>query len=77
MDRLLQFLASESQLAWLIAGALLGLLTLIVIVGSRSGTRDQLLASSTRSETRIDRPVGSAASSLSDWTTLGRELQDR
>ena len=41
-----------------------------------SGIRNQRLASSTRSETRIDRLVWSAASSLSDRTTLGRELQD-
>ena len=77
MDRLLQFLTSESPLAWLSAGALLGLLALIVIVGLVQGREIQLLASSTRSETRIDRPVWSAASSLSDWTNLGRELQDR
>ena len=37
MDRLLQFLTSESYLAWLIAGALLVLLTLIVIVGLVQG----------------------------------------
>ena len=37
MDRLLQLLTSESHLAWLIAGALLVLLTLIVIVGLVQG----------------------------------------
>ena len=37
MDRLLQFLTSESPLAWLIAGAILGLLALIVIVGLVQG----------------------------------------
>ena len=37
MARLLQFLTSESPLAWLIAGAILGLLALIVIVGLVQG----------------------------------------
>ena len=76
MDWLLQFLTSESTLVWIITGTLLVLFALVVIVGLVQGTRDQLLAASTRPETRIDRPVWSAASIRSDWTTLGRELQD-
>ena len=37
MDWLLQFLTSESTLAWIIAGTLLGLLALVVIVGLAQG----------------------------------------